>query len=84
MAILKQPQFNEKGQQIGQITICTPNNNDLEEEQRKYCDNLILKKAQKENPDLFWKTVQHERKKQNNNQEQYNERTLPIQFHAAG
>jgi hypothetical protein len=61
MAIQREPQFNENGQQIGEISICTPNNNDLEEEQRKYCDNLILKKAQKENPDLFWSTVQHER-----------------------
>jgi hypothetical protein len=61
MAGQREPQFNENGQQIGEISICTPNNNDLEEEQRKYCDNLILKKAQKENPDLFWSTVQYER-----------------------
>jgi hypothetical protein len=53
MAGQREPQFNENGQQIGEISICTPNNNDLEEEQRKYCDNLILKKAQKENPDLY-------------------------------
>jgi hypothetical protein len=45
--------INKNGQQVGNMIICTPDNNDLEEEQRKYCDNLILKKAQKENPDLF-------------------------------
>jgi hypothetical protein len=35
------------------LTKCTPDNNDLTKAEKKYCDNLILKKTQKKNLDVL-------------------------------
>jgi hypothetical protein len=35
------------------LTKCTPDNNDLTKAEKKYCDNLILKKTQKKNLDIL-------------------------------
>ena len=41
MAILKQPQADENGKQIGKITMCGPNNTgELSEAEKRYCESL--------------------------------------------
>jgi len=47
MTILKQPQADENGKQIGQITICRPNNTDKPSEaEKRYCESLSQQQHQ--------------------------------------
>jgi hypothetical protein len=56
MTILKQPQFNEKGQQVGEIIICRPNRDlSLEEKKCYYYDNL--KNLEKATPSIQFHTA---------------------------